>query len=342
MQINEIQKQTGLSKQTIIYYEKEGLITPNREKNGYRNYSHEDLQTLLLIKFLRSLQISIDDISLILQGDLSFEECLENNKIYINEQIKNLNEIEKCMSTFQEKNLPLIPQLAKIEHFQKEKGLGFIKTTDTVSIGRKLTRQFAIKKWLTTAIATFFILFFPIVMIIAATYDTSIKVILLLFLFFGIHTFILGHNFSLLTFLTHDTVDKTMNQSVEFLKDGISYYQFHGTLGNVRYYYATIFNRKKHLFHFYHYEDIEKVVIQAKKKKSMYGYMQFGYDENWLYDFEFHFNNQKIFRFENPIILENDAEYIAIICQQKMKNIIDDKNVLYAMEHHISLDEYMA
>ena len=39
MKTNEIEIKTGLSKQTILYYEKEGLINPERNENGYRNYS---------------------------------------------------------------------------------------------------------------------------------------------------------------------------------------------------------------------------------------------------------------------------------------------------------------
>lgn len=73
MQVSEIQKKTGLSKQTLFYYEKEGLIHPEREENGYRNYTDQDLQTLILIRFLRSLEISIDDIQLFLNGKLSFD-----------------------------------------------------------------------------------------------------------------------------------------------------------------------------------------------------------------------------------------------------------------------------
>ena len=38
MKTNELEKEIGLSKYTIRYYEKEGLIQPKREENGYRDY----------------------------------------------------------------------------------------------------------------------------------------------------------------------------------------------------------------------------------------------------------------------------------------------------------------
>lgn len=38
MKTNELEKEIGLSKYTIRYYEKEGLIQHKREENGYRDY----------------------------------------------------------------------------------------------------------------------------------------------------------------------------------------------------------------------------------------------------------------------------------------------------------------
>lgn len=121
MQVSEIQKKTGLSKQTLFYYEKEGLIHPEREENGYRNYTDQDLQTLILIRFLRSLEISIDDIQLFLNGKLSFDQCLETNKIYISDQLNNLKIINDCIDSFQQKNLPIIPKLAEVKSYQRKK-----------------------------------------------------------------------------------------------------------------------------------------------------------------------------------------------------------------------------
>ena len=43
----------------IRYYEQQGLLTPARRENGYREYSDEDLQTLQKIKLLRHLGLSL-------------------------------------------------------------------------------------------------------------------------------------------------------------------------------------------------------------------------------------------------------------------------------------------
>ena len=37
MKTNDLERDLGLSKHTIRYYEKEGFIQPQRDENGYRN-----------------------------------------------------------------------------------------------------------------------------------------------------------------------------------------------------------------------------------------------------------------------------------------------------------------
>ena len=60
MTIKDLEERTGLSRANIRFYEKEGLLSPLRRENGYREYTEEDVQTLQRIKLLRSLQFSIE------------------------------------------------------------------------------------------------------------------------------------------------------------------------------------------------------------------------------------------------------------------------------------------
>ena len=46
MTIKEMEARTGLTRANIRFYEAEGLITPERRPNGYRDYSEEDLAVL--------------------------------------------------------------------------------------------------------------------------------------------------------------------------------------------------------------------------------------------------------------------------------------------------------
>ena len=49
MTIKDMELQTGLARANIRYYEAEGLISPERAENGYREYSQEDAETLLRV-----------------------------------------------------------------------------------------------------------------------------------------------------------------------------------------------------------------------------------------------------------------------------------------------------
>lgn len=59
MKIKDVEEQLDITKSNIRFYEKEGLITPNRTENGYRDYSEEDVRRLKEIVILRKLGIPV-------------------------------------------------------------------------------------------------------------------------------------------------------------------------------------------------------------------------------------------------------------------------------------------
>ena len=46
MRINEVVKLTGVSARTLQYYDKIGLLIPEKQDNGYRDYTNENLEKL--------------------------------------------------------------------------------------------------------------------------------------------------------------------------------------------------------------------------------------------------------------------------------------------------------
>ena len=66
MQINEVIQQVDLTKRAIKYYEEQGLLSVNKDENGYRNYTKEDVALLKEISVYRKLGISIKDIKILL------------------------------------------------------------------------------------------------------------------------------------------------------------------------------------------------------------------------------------------------------------------------------------
>ena len=67
MRIQEIADTTGLSKKAINLYEKKGLLQVIRDENGYRCYTQEHVRILMQIKILRRMDVSLADISHLLQ-----------------------------------------------------------------------------------------------------------------------------------------------------------------------------------------------------------------------------------------------------------------------------------
>ncbi len=62
MTIKEIEERTGMDRANIRFYEKEGMLSPQRLANGYRDYTEQDVDTLLRIKLLRSLHVPLEEI----------------------------------------------------------------------------------------------------------------------------------------------------------------------------------------------------------------------------------------------------------------------------------------
>ena len=79
MTIKEMEARTGLTRANIRFYEAEGLITPERRPNGYRDYSEEDLTVLQRVKLLRSLHMSLEEIKAVRTGDHTLAQALDQH-----------------------------------------------------------------------------------------------------------------------------------------------------------------------------------------------------------------------------------------------------------------------
>ena len=98
MTIKDVEKQTGLSRSNIRFYEKEKLIDPSRnESNGYRDYSENDVENIkkiaylrtlgISIEYLRTLGISIEDIRNIISEKATLKDTLEKQYEVLKSQI---------------------------------------------------------------------------------------------------------------------------------------------------------------------------------------------------------------------------------------------------------------
>lgn len=80
MNINEVERLTGITRQNIRFYEKKELLHPKRNpENNYREYSEKDVTALKTIKLLRKLDFSLEDIQSILSAEIPFHSLLEQH-----------------------------------------------------------------------------------------------------------------------------------------------------------------------------------------------------------------------------------------------------------------------
>lgn len=93
MRIGEVAEKTGLTISNIRFYEKKGLIEPEREKESkYRDYTEEDVKRLKEIILFRKMDLSIENIASIINKEASIESIME-------EQITDLREKEKMIQS---------------------------------------------------------------------------------------------------------------------------------------------------------------------------------------------------------------------------------------------------
>lgn len=92
MTIKEVEERTGLTRSNIRFYEKEKLIEPLRnDKNGYRDYSEKDVENIKKIAYLRTLEISVEDIRNIISDKVPLAKVIEKQTTTIQTQIEGLN-----------------------------------------------------------------------------------------------------------------------------------------------------------------------------------------------------------------------------------------------------------
>ena len=84
--INEISTLYNIGKDSLRYYEEIGILKPERDTNGYRLYSIQDIWKLNIIKDLRNLNMPMEVIK-----DYLDNKTLENTLDILNEEITIIN-----------------------------------------------------------------------------------------------------------------------------------------------------------------------------------------------------------------------------------------------------------
>jgi len=103
MHIGELAKRADCRVETIRYYEKAGLLPkPGRTVGNYRLYRHEHTERLRFIRHCRSLDMTLEEVRLLLQfRDAPTENCgavndlLEEHIEHVARRIGELRKLER-------------------------------------------------------------------------------------------------------------------------------------------------------------------------------------------------------------------------------------------------------
>jgi DNA-binding transcriptional MerR regulator len=113
MLIGEVSKKTGLSRDTIRFYEKQGLIElkkKQRRDNNYKEYPETVVDRLNLIKTIQDFGFTLKEIDTFFElwkaEDASCENLVftfENKLVQVEQQIQYLNQLKEKLTASLEK-----------------------------------------------------------------------------------------------------------------------------------------------------------------------------------------------------------------------------------------------
>lgn len=129
MKISEVAKASDTPIETIRYYEREGLIPEaQRQANNYRHYNEAHVQQLSFIRHCRSLDMSLDEIRLLLQFKANPKEnCSEVNHVidnhiqHVRDRIESLLKLEAHLTQLRAQCSAEGGNCAILEHLEQNR-----------------------------------------------------------------------------------------------------------------------------------------------------------------------------------------------------------------------------
>lgn len=111
MKIGELATASSTPIETIRYYEREGLLpAPARTQGNFRLYESQHLERLQFIRYCRSLDMSLDEIRVLLRfKDEPGQDCADVNVLldehigHVSRRIKELRTLEKQLKELRQR-----------------------------------------------------------------------------------------------------------------------------------------------------------------------------------------------------------------------------------------------
>ena len=108
LKIGELAQRAGISRDTLRFYEKHGLITPsNRTDSGYRLYSKSDVLRISFILSAKEVGFTLNEIHQLLELEVTkdkkscqdVKEFVDNKIQVVNQRLIEMKKIKQSLKT---------------------------------------------------------------------------------------------------------------------------------------------------------------------------------------------------------------------------------------------------
>lgn len=107
MKINEVEAQVGITKKNIRFYEEQGLLSPPRGANGYREYGEAEVETLRRIRLMRKLGVPLEEIRRMQAGEWTVGDGMRRHLVTLERQRKNVEQSEELCRSLKDLDIRL-------------------------------------------------------------------------------------------------------------------------------------------------------------------------------------------------------------------------------------------
>lgn len=104
MKIKELEDLLSISRSNIRFYEKQGLFSPERKENNYREYTEQDIEVLKKIIIFRKMGFTVEEIKLIQNNELPFADAIAASQHRIEDEIEQLSGSLKLIKQVAQEN----------------------------------------------------------------------------------------------------------------------------------------------------------------------------------------------------------------------------------------------
>lgn len=143
IRIGELARRSGCQVETIRYYEREGLLSAaERSEGNYRLYADEQVDRLRFIRHCRNLDMSLDEIRILLRfRDSPKASCIEVNALldehigHVQERITDLQALQRqlidlrklCRTARESEHCGILKGLSKVPERRSGRASGHVK-----------------------------------------------------------------------------------------------------------------------------------------------------------------------------------------------------------------------